>query len=161
MPPEQREKWMEEAIALAMLAAEKDEAPIGALLIHDGKILGRGRNRREETQRTAAHAEFEALEQFHAAYQSWRVPVGTTLIATLEPCVMCTGALLWSRVTTIYYGCADPKNAGLNFLLPTIEAGRFDHKFAEVVGGIRQEECAELLKAFFKKKRADSTKVLL
>lgn len=159
MPPEQREKWMEQAIALAKVAAEHDEAPIGALLVHDGKILGQGRNRREETQRTAAHAEFEALEAFHSQYKSWRLPVGTALIATLEPCVMCTGALLWSRVTTIYYGCADPKNAGLNFLLPAIESGKFDHKFAEVVGGIREGECADLLKTFFKRKR-DSAKVL-
>ncbi len=153
MEPQEREQWMDVAIGLAKAAAEHDEAPIGALLVHEGKILGQGRNRRQETQRTAAHAEFEALEQFHCTYKSWRLPVGTALIATLEPCLMCTGALLWARATYIYYGCADPKGAGLNLMLPVIESGRFDHKFAQVGGGIREGECADLLKAFFKKKR--------
>ena len=155
---EEIDAWMTTALALAAEAGQHDEAPIGAVLVHDGKALGRGRNRREETQRTAAHAELEALEEYHRLHKSWRLPVGTVLITTLEPCVMCTGALLWSRVDKIYYGCRDPKDAGLNHLLPAIESGRFDHRFSEVKGGVREDECANLLKEFFKKKRAQPTK---
>ncbi len=155
LSPADLQRWMGLALELATQAGSQNEVPIGAVLIHAGKVLGRGRNRREETQRTAAHAEFEALDEFHANSKSWRLPLGTILVATLEPCLMCTGALLWARVECIYYGCADPKGAGLNFILPAIESGRFDHKFQKVQGGIRQTECSGLLKEFFKKKRSE------
>ncbi len=146
--------WMQMAIDLAREAGAHNEAPIGAVLVHEGKVIGRGRNRREETQRTAAHAELEALDEFHAQFKSWRLPLGTVLVATLEPCLMCTGALLWARVDKIYYGCKDPKEAGLTHMMPAIDSGRFDHRFSIVEGGHREEECSALLKDFFKRKRA-------
>ncbi len=154
------DSWMQLALELAREAGQNDEAPIGAVLIHEGKVLGRGRNRREETQRTTSHAELEALDEYSRQYKSWRLPLGTVLVATLEPCVMCTGAMLWARVDKIYYGCKDPKDAGLSHLLPAVDSGRFDHKFSIVEGGWREAECATLLKDFFKKKRTSREEAL-
>ncbi len=146
---EQSEKWMHRALELAEKAAERDEVPIGAVLVAGDVLLGEGSNRREETHRTTAHAEILALEEFNVREKSWRLPPGTSLFVTIEPCLMCTGALLWARAENIYYGCPDPRKAGITTQLPLIAAGTFDHRFAEVEGGILGEECARLMKRFF------------
>src|SRR5580692_3781938 len=92
------ERWMKAALTQASSTLPFDEVPVGAVLICDGKIIGEGANRRETTQRTVAHAEIIALESYSKSARSWRVPPGTSLYVTVEPCLMCTGALLWARV---------------------------------------------------------------
>lgn len=150
---EQLATWMGEAIALARAAAARDEVPVGALFVNDGKILACGANRREELHRATGHAEIVALDAYSEATKQWRLPTGTILIATAEPCLMCTGALIWARVERIFYGCSDPRNAGMRNVLPLVERGVFDHRFVEARGGIRAEECSEMMSAFFKAKR--------
>ena len=147
------EKWMGTAFKAAWAAADRDEVPIGAVLVCDDEVIATGSNRREELQRVVAHAEVVALENFSAKHESWRVPPGTSLFVTAEPCLMCTGALLWARVENIYYGCTDPRGAGITKVLPLIEAGVYDHRFEEVRGGILADRCGELLKGYFRGKR--------
>jgi tRNA(adenine34) deaminase len=144
---------MEQALAEARAAAERDEVPVGALLICQDRILGRGVNRREELCRTVAHAEIVALEHYSATTRQWRVPPGTTLIVTAEPCLMCTGALIWARVDRVLYGCSDPRDAGLRRVRPLIEAGTFDHRFTEIRGGILGDACGAVMSDFFRRKR--------
>lgn len=144
---------MERAIALAKKAEEIDEVPVGAVLICDDKIIGEGWNVRETSARTLGHAEVQAIEDYNAKTKQWRLPSGTMLYTTAEPCLLCTGALVAARVETIYFGCSDTKNAGLKRILPLIEQGVFDHKFKLVQGAILEEKCASLLSNYFKKKR--------
>jgi tRNA(adenine34) deaminase len=147
-------EMMTKALELARVAGERDEVPVGAVLVHDGQIIGSGANERESSGRTVAHAEVLALESYSARTGQWRVPVGTSLYVTVEPCLMCVGALIWARVDTIFYGCGDPRRAGLTTLRPLIEAGTYDHRFKHIEGGINEEECATLMKDFFRRKRA-------
>ena len=144
---------MEQALALAAESASRDEVPIGALLVQGDTVLGTGRNRREETLRTASHAELEALDAFNLAHRTWRLPPGSALIVTAEPCLMCTGAMLWARADLIYYGCSDPRRAGLETQRELIDRGVFDHRFKEMRGGILAERCAGVLQDFFRRKR--------
>jgi len=145
---------MKLAIDLAKNAEQLDEVPIGAVLIHEGKIIGKGYNLREKTGKTTAHAEIQALEDYNQQAQSWRLPAGASLYVTTEPCLMCTGALLWARLDHLFYGALDPKGAGLRTFLPTIEQGLFDHRFKEVEGGILGDVCGSLLSNYFRKKRS-------
>lgn len=153
MTPSQSEN-MKLAIELAKAAEAIDEVPIGAVLVHEGKVIGQGYNLREKTGRTTAHAEIQALEDYNQRTQEWRLPPGTSLYVTAEPCLMCTGALLWARLDHLFYGAFDPKGAGLRTFLPTIEQGLFDHRFKEVEGGILGELCGSILSQYFKKKRS-------
>jgi len=145
--------WMKIAIELAQAAALEDEVPVGALLLHEGKIIGQGANERERTSRTVAHAEVVALENYSKLTGQWRVPIGTSLVVTAEPCMMCVGALIWARVDKIFFGCTDPRRAGLLTLLPQIHAGVFDHRFEEVVGGVEESTCSAMMTGFFRSKR--------
>lgn len=147
--------WMREVLAESQRASERDEVPMAALLVCGGELLAVGANVREATARTTAHAEIVALETFNERHRTWRLPPGTALYTTAEPCVMCAGALLQARVDAIYYGCEDPRNAGLRNLLPAIEAGRFDHRPSVIQGGILAEPAAELLAEFFRRKRLE------
>lgn len=147
------ESFMARALELAAEAAARDEVPVGALLVHDGNVIGSGANRREETHRTTAHAEIIALEDFNARFATWRLPPGTSLVVTTEPCLMCTGAMLWARAESIYYGCSDPRQAGLRTQEALIAAGTFDHRFAEIQGGILSDRCSGVIQEFFRKKR--------
>lgn len=149
------EMWMREVLSEAARAGESNEVPMAAVLVCDGELLAFGSNLRESTHRTTAHAEILALETYNQRAQSWRLPPGTSLYVNTEPCVMCAGALIQARVDAIYYGCDDPKNAGLRNLLPLIEEGRFDHKPTEIVGGILGEASAELLSQFFRRRRLE------
>jgi tRNA(adenine34) deaminase len=147
------EQWMAQAYELAHNAAERDEVPVGAILVRDGEIIGVGANRREAQNRVAAHAEIVALEDYSRRTSEWRIFPGATLFVTAEPCLMCTGALLWARVDRIYYGCSDPKKAGIERVLPLIQAGTYDHRFIEVKGGILAERCSHLMSSYFRRKR--------
>lgn len=152
----EHDEWMELALAEARRAAAGDEVPIGAVLVHEGQVIGRGYNRREHSGRTCGHAEILALEDFNQNFGQWRLPPRTSLYVTAEPCLMCTGALIWGRVDRIFFGCPDPKDAGLRSLLGRIDAGDFDHRFEQVVGGIGRLASASLLRSFFQDKRDQS-----
>ncbi len=148
------EHWMEKALLLADEAGQDSEVPVGAVLVLGSEIIGRGRNERERSGRTVAHAEIRALEDFSSRTGQWRVPPGAALYATVEPCLMCTGALLWARVDRVFFGCRDPKNAGVEALIGLISQGVYDHRFVEVSGSHLEKECAERMTTFFKAKRA-------
>ncbi len=144
---------MLQALALAQTAGDHDEVPVGAILVANGHTLSQGFNTREHSGKTLGHAELVALENYNAREKSWRLPPDTALFVTVEPCLMCTGALLSARLTHLYYGAADTKNAGITRIRPLIDSGVFDHRFTTVTGAIREPECAALLSAYFKAKR--------
>jgi len=150
---ESQNNWMSEALSLAKKAAEIDEIPIGCVIIHENKIISHGMNLREKSHKTTAHAEIVALENYNLTHRTWRLPEESWVFVTAEPCLMCTGALLWARAPRIVYGCSDPRQAGLNRVSPWIEQGVFDHRFQEVRGGVLEAECAQVLKDYFKTKR--------
>lgn len=145
--------WMKRALSLAQRAASQDEVPIGALIVLDGAVLGEGYNQRETLQQTLAHAELVALQECCRRSRSWRLPRGALLFVTVEPCLMCTGSMLEARLTEIYFGCSDPKNAGLSLVRSDIEQGRFDHRFETIEGGLAASDCAKLISDYFRNKR--------
>lgn len=153
----QLEQWMRLALSAALVAGAQDEVPIGAVLVSSaGEVLADGCNERERSARTLAHAELCALERYNQKNRTWRLPPQTALFVTVEPCLMCTGALLSARLSAVYFGCCDPKNAGLSRLQPWIEQGVFDHRLTAVRGKVLEVECQQLLGNYFKKKRNQS-----
>lgn len=141
------------ALDEARLALGHDDVPIGAVVVRDadGAVLGRGHNERELLQDPTAHAEVLALREAAAALGTWRV-LGCTLVVTLEPCAMCAGAIVLSRVPRVVYGCADPKAGAAGSVLDVLAEPRLNHR-PEVVPGVRAEECAGLLRDFFATRR--------
>jgi len=144
-------KMMEEALALARQAAESGEVPVGAIVVKDGQIIGRGANRPLESHDPTAHAEIIALRQAATALGNDRL-TGCELWVTLEPCAMCAGAIAHARIARLYYGADDPKGGAVAhgprlFDQPTV------HHRPEVYAGIAAEEAAALLKAFFAERR--------
>ncbi len=137
---------MHEAIALAEEAGLEGEVPVGAVAVHDGVAVGRGRNRRETANDPFAHAEMEALAHAVRALGRWRL-TGVTLYVTLEPCSMCVGAMLAARAARVVWGASSPKAGALGGLLD-MTAAAHNHRF-EKSGGVAAEACAELLKRFF------------
>ena len=150
---DEAENWMGQACELALQAGQRDEVPVGAILVVNNARVGAGANRREETRRTVAHAEIVALEDYSRRFSEWRFLPGASLFVTAEPCLMCTGALLWARVENIYFGCSDPREAGLQRILPLVQSGLFDHRFTEIEGGILADRSAEMLRSYFRAKR--------
>ena len=146
MPTEQ-ENFMAQALALAAEAAAAGEVPVGCVIVRDGEIVGRGRNRREEKQATASHAEMEAIAQANEHLGTWRLD-DCELYVTLEPCPMCAGAILNSRIRRVVYGAADAK-AGCCGSVTDLFALPFNHH-PMVEQGLRAEEAGALLQAFFK-----------
>lgn len=149
MPKEEFYMW--EALTLAREAAAAGEVPVGCVIVRDGAIIGRGRNRREEKQAVSSHAELEAMAQANAAVSSWRLE-GCELYVTLEPCPMCAGAIINSRIRRVVYGAADTK-AGCCGSVTDLFAMPFNHH-PVVEQGLRAEEAQALLQAFFKDLRA-------
>lgn len=144
-------KMMEEALALARQAAESGEVPVGAIVVKDGRIIGRGANRPLKNHDPTAHAEIIALRQAAAALGNDRL-TGCELWVTLEPCAMCAGAIAHARIARLYYGADDPKGGAVThgprlFDQPTV------HHRPEVYAGIAADEAAALLKAFFAERR--------
>jgi tRNA(adenine34) deaminase len=137
---------MELALEEARAAAAAGDVPVGAVVVHDGSILGRGRNRREVDRDPTAHAELVALRDAARALGHWRVEA--TLVVTQEPCPMCAGAIVNARVRRLVYGCPNPKAGAVATLYQIPTDPRLNHR-VEVVGGVRSEECAALLQAFF------------
>ena len=144
------EKFMREALRLAQKAKKKGEVPIGAVVVLDGKIIGRGYNLRTKRQLATAHAEMRAIDRACRKLHSWRLP-GAELYVTLEPCPMCMGAVLNARIGRVYFGAYEQKGRSLTEALAN--ANLLNHK-VEVTGGVMQEECAGVLTSFFSEMRA-------
>ncbi|MBZ0112078.1 MAG: tRNA adenosine(34) deaminase TadA [Thermoanaerobaculia bacterium] len=140
--------WMQIALAEASLAARLGEVPVGALVVREGEVLGSAHNRRETDQDPLAHAELLAMRQAAQKIGGWRL-VGCSLYVTLEPCAMCAGALVNSRVERLVFGAADPKAGFCGSLGDLVRDPRLNHRL-EVVSGIEAESSAELLREFFR-----------
>lgn len=149
-------KWMQEALFEAKKAQEKGEVPIGAVIVHNQRIVGRGHNLRETTQNPLAHAEILAIEEASKMLGAWRL-TDCTLYVTLEPCPMCAGAIVQSRITKVVYGTTDIKAGCAGTLMNLLQEPRFNHE-AQIKSGVLQSECAILLTDFFKQLRLKKKK---
>jgi len=148
------ERYMDLALELAREAADEGEVPVGAVVVKDGEVIGRGRNARERLQDPLAHAEMAAIAEAARAIGFWRLE-GTALYVTLEPCPMCAGAIVNARIPLVVYGCDDPKAGAARTLYSLLEDDRLNHR-CRVVPGVRAEESAELLQSFFRRLRNHS-----
>jgi tRNA(adenine34) deaminase len=143
---------MSAALQEARAAMAHDDVPIGAVVVHDdGRVIGRGRNERELREDPTAHAEVLALREAAAALGTWRV-LESTLYVTLEPCTMCAGAIVLSRVPRVVYATADPKAGAAGSVLDVLADTRLNHR-PEVIAGVLADEAAELLRSFFRARR--------
>lgn len=147
------ERWLAEALREAEAAAAAGEVPVGAIVVRDGRLLGRGRNQVETLRDPTAHAEVLAIGAAAGAAGDWRLD-GATLYVTLEPCAMCCGALLLARIGTLVYGAADPR-AGAVVSTGRLLAGNPYRHRVEVIGGVAAAACGDLLRAFFRRARSD------
>ena len=143
--------FMREALAFARIAYAEQEVPIGAVVVRDGRMAGRGRNRRERLADPTHHAEIEAIREAAQDAGTWRLD-GTTLYTTVEPCAMCAGAAVNARIARIVFGCADPKAGYCGTLGDIPRDARLNHR-CDVEGGLLAGESAELLQQFFRAKR--------
>ena len=139
------------AIEEATAALAHDDVPVGAVVVHDGAVIGRGHNRREVDQDPTAHAEVIAIREAAEALGSWRLE-DCTLVVTLEPCTMCAGAIVLARIPTVVYGATDPKAGAAGSLMDVLDDPRLNHR-AAVTTGVLAEECGEVLRAFFRARR--------
>jgi len=151
------EKFMREAILLAKRAEEIDEVPVGALVVLNGEIIASAYNTRECDKCATHHAELVAIERACAAMGGWRLP-GTTLYVTMEPCAMCAGAIINSRIPRVVFGTPDLRFGAFGSLLNLSELP-LNHK-PEIVGGVLGEECREMLSDYFRKKRKNKAENL-
>ena len=154
LPPEggtEDEKFMREALLEAFKAWEMDEVPVGAVVVKDGQIIARSHNTREASRRPTDHAELNAIEQASGALNTWRLE-GARLYVTLEPCVMCAGAILHARIPEVIWGADDPKAGACVSLFQILQDHRLNHR-CETRRGILGEACSEILKRYFREKR--------
>ena len=142
---------MQAALEEAKRAGDEGEVPVGAVLVCEGRIAAKGHNRPIGLYDPTGHAEMLTLRAGAAAFGNYRLPA-CTLYATLEPCVMCAGALLQARIGRLVYGADDPKSGGVRTLYTILSDDRLNHR-AEVKGGVREEECREILRRFFRERR--------
>jgi tRNA(adenine34) deaminase len=149
------ETYMREALAEAERAYRKGEIPVGAVAVKDGVIIGRGHNQKEELRDPTAHAEMTALKQAAQALGGWRL-MGVTVYSTLEPCPMCAGAILNSRIKEIIYGASDPRYGACGSVLQIANSEALD-VHANIIAGVLSDQCSGLLKEFFEKIREDET----
>ena len=148
------EQGMRAALREAAAAAAADEVPVGCVVVHEGQIVGRGHNQVERLQDATAHAEILAIGAASAALGSWRL-TGCTLYVTLEPCAMCAGAMILSRVTRLVYGARDPKAGACGSVLDVIHEPRLNHRVV-VESDLLAEECGGLLREFFGRRRREA-----
>ncbi|PRP91701.1 tRNA-specific adenosine deaminase [Enhygromyxa salina] len=144
--------YMRLAIELAAEAGQRGDVPVGALVVRDGRILGTGFNKREQDHDPSGHAEVVAMREACRQARRWRLD-GASLYVTLEPCPMCAGTLVNTRIARLVYGAHDPKAGAVRSLYQLCEDPRLNHQL-EVVGGVLAEDCATLLKNFFRAARA-------
>lgn len=157
MLPEEHLRFMEEAIKEAELAALEGEVPIGAVVVCDGEVVGRGHNLREKNQDPTAHAEIIAMREAGKMLNSWRLE-NCVLYVTMEPCPMCCGALINSRINTVVFGASEPKFGSAGSQLNLLQFPGFNHN-VHIVGPIDQERCSSLMQAFFQQLREKRKKV--
>jgi tRNA(adenine34) deaminase len=157
MDPNDYPRFMELALREAQLAFEENEVPVGAVVVFENKIIGRGHNRTIALHDATAHAEIIALSAAYSHFGDWRLE-NCYLFSTLEPCVMCSGALVLSRIKTIVYGAADPKFGGCGSIFNIPPEPKLNHR-CEIVRGVCEEEVAALMKLFFQQVRQNKSKV--
>lgn len=146
------EKYMKDAIRQAKKAAALGEVPIGCVIVHDGQVIGRGYNRRNTDKSTLAHAEITAIKRASKKLGDWRLEE-CTLYVTLEPCQMCAGAIIQSRIPRVVVGCMNPKAGCAGSVLNLLDVQAFNHQ-AEVKTKVLEEECSLMMKQFFRELRA-------
>jgi len=142
---------MQLALAEARAALDENEVPIGAVIVHDGRVVASAHNQREQLRNPTAHAEMIAITQAAESLKSWRLD-GCALYVTLEPCPMCAGAILQARIPTVVYGAVDPKAGAVRSLYRLLEDERLNHR-CQVAAGVLAGPCGEMLSRFFQQQR--------
>ena len=150
-------RYMKLAIDQAFIAEENGDVPIGCIIVHENKVIGRAYNQREQLQDPTAHAEIIALTQAASSLESWRL-LDCTMYVTLEPCCMCAGALVLARMKRLVYGCDDPKTGAVKSLYNIVQDDRLNDK-VEVTSGVMADECSTLLQMFFKRRRIENNQL--
>ncbi len=145
------EHFMKLALQEAEQGLEEDEVPVGAVIVHDDRVIASAHNQREQLRDPTAHAEMIAITQAAEALGSWRLD-GTTLYVTLEPCPMCAGAIVQARIPTVVYGATDPKAGAVHTLYRLLEDRRLNHS-CQIVSGVLAEPCGAILTRFFQQQR--------
>jgi len=143
--------WMGLALQEARAAFDEDEVPVGAVIVHEDRVIAESHNQREALNDPTAHAEMIAITQAAEVLKSWRL-LDCTLYVTLEPCPMCAGAIVQARIPTVIYGTPDPKAGACHSVLQVTDDYRFNHR-STVVGGVLKEECRAILQEFFAAQR--------
>ena len=159
LTPEERrihEKYMDKAIAQAKRAYANGDVPIGCVIVHDDRIIARGFNKRNLKKTTLAHAEILAIEQASKKLGDWRLEE-CTMYVTLEPCQMCAGAIVQARIPNVVIGCMNPKAGCAGSIINLLDMKQFNHQ-VEVIRGVRQDECCEMMKSFFRDLRQGKAK---
>ena len=144
--------WMRQALDEARAAFEEDEVPVGAVVVHEERVIAQAHNQRETLNDPTAHAEMIAITQAAEALGSWRL-TNCTLYVTLEPCPMCAGAIVQARLPTVIFGAADPKGGGCQSLYAITNDERLNHR-SVVIGGVLEHECSTILNELFQQQRA-------
>jgi tRNA(adenine34) deaminase len=145
------EYFMRLALREAARALDHDDVPIGAIVVHDGEVIGTGHNERELREDPTAHAELIALREAARALGSWRI-LDAVMYVTLEPCAMCAGGIVLSRIPRVVFGAADPKAGAAGSVLNVLDTPELNHR-PQVAGGLLAEDCADLLRSFFASRR--------
>ena len=145
------EKYMKEALKQAKKAYALEETPIGCVIVHEGKIIARGYNRRNTDKSPLAHAEISAIKKASKKLGDWRLEE-CTMYVTLEPCQMCSGAIVQSRMTRVVVGCMNPKAGCAGSILNLLQMPQFNHQ-VDLTTGVLEEECSQMMKTFFKELR--------
>lgn len=143
--------WMKQALELARQAEAGDEVPVGAIVLKGDEVIGRGCNQPIGSSDPTSHAEIMAIREAARYENNYRLP-GATLYVTLEPCAMCAGAIVHARIDRVVFGAYDPKSGAAGSVFDLLPNNSFNHQ-PEVTGGVMEEQCSEMLKAFFKKRR--------
>lgn len=152
----QNEKYMKQAVKQAIKAKDIDEVPIGCIIVYEGKVIARAYNRRNIDKNTLSHAEMIAIKKASKKLGDWRLD-GCEMYVTLEPCQMCAGAIVQSRIKKVYIGCMNPKAGCAGSILNLLQVAKFNHQ-TEIEKGILEEECSSLITTFFKELREKKKK---
>jgi tRNA(adenine34) deaminase len=145
---------MQGAIREALIAEEDGDVPIGCVIVHDGAIIAKAHNQREQLTDPTAHAEMIAITQAAEHLQSWRLH-GCTIYVTLEPCTMCAGAVVLARIDRLVYSCRDPKTGACGSLYNVVQDERLNHR-VEITSGVLEQECSAILSDFFARRRMEN-----
>lgn len=151
------EKFMKQALKEAQKAFDEDEVPVGVVIVKDGKVIARAHNTKEKTQDALHHSEILAIKKACKKLQSWRL-IDCDIYVTLEPCYMCAGAIVNSRINRVIFGASDPKAGCCGTLYNLVQDKRFNHRVKEVKSGVLGEECSQIISQFFAQKRIKKEK---